>query len=338
MTTASTFRDARTVLITGASSGAGRATARALAQRGARIVIVGHDLPRTRVAVDWLRRESGNPHVDLLLADLTCPQEVRDLVLAFRRGFGRLDVLINNAAVFSRDPRVGPGGFERTWALNHLARVELSLGLLPLLRVRGAGRIVNVSSWLYRRGRIDFDDLAGVSRGRGWRSYAQSQLATVSFSRALARRLAGTGVTVNSSHAGLIDSAFGRAAATPIHLAWAPEVAGMSGRHFVACRPTDPGGAAEDLELQERLWRFSLGQLGLGDVGLDAGIRATDATEGLRGSGVGGSEERLAVKKSQRSGPGVRVRPALDIVCLHGRKRQAEAESVFSRGDAEGDR
>jgi retinol dehydrogenase-12 len=292
MTTSADPADAPLILITGGSAGLGRATARALARRGARIVIVGKDLPGTRAAVDWIKRGSGNPRVDFLLADLADPHEVRSLALAFGRGFGRLDVLINDAQASARDPRIGipPTAFERTWAFNHLARVGLILALLPLLQARGAGRIVNVSSWLYPRGRIDFDDLVGVSRSRGLRAQARSQLATVLFTRALARRLAGSGVTVNSCHRGLIDPferSLERAAATPVRLASAPELAGVTGRHFVACKPVAARGLAADVDLEERLWRFSLEQLGLADDRLDDLAAATD-DGGLMAAGAPG--------------------------------------------------
>jgi retinol dehydrogenase-12 len=306
MTTVPVPIDAPCILITGGSSGLGRATARALAGLGARIVIVGRDLPRTRAAVEWIKRESGNPRVDLLLADLAHPQEVRDLALAFRRGFGRLDVLINNAGAFYSDLHIGPGGFERTWALNHLARVGLTVELLPLLRAGGAGRIVDVSSSWHRHGWIDFDDLAGIPRARGLRAYAQAELANLLFTQALARRLTGTGVTVNSLHPGMIESGFGRqmngaariawllarpirrsparAAATSVYLASAPAVQGLTGGYFVDCRAISPGRAALDVELQERLWRFSLAQLGL----VDDVVGPVDPPGGLIAAGSGG--------------------------------------------------
>jgi retinol dehydrogenase-12 len=295
----------QTILITGGTSGIGRATARALAGQGARVVIVGRDLPRTRAAVDWIRRETGNPRVDLLLADLEVPRDVRDLALAFGRGHDHLDVLINNAGGFFSEYQVGAGGFERTWALNHLAYVGLTLELLPLLRNAAAGRIVNVSSSLHRRGRIDFNDSQGTVAFDGVRAYAQSKLANVMFTQLLARRLARTRVTVNALHPGLISSGLGRnmhgptklfydvlarpfrrsaerGAETPVYLASAPEVEGVTGAYFVNCRPTQVARAAGDGDVQERLWRVSLEQLGRSDD-IDTGGARTGGSLLARG-------------------------------------------------------
>ncbi|MCI0354121.1 MAG: SDR family oxidoreductase, partial [Acidobacteria bacterium] len=271
-------------LITGATLGIGKETALGLARRGAHVVIVGRDADRTRTAADWIRREAGTEQVAFLLADLSSQADVRRLARGFRDTYSRLDVLVNNAGgIFTRRETTADG-FERTWALNHLAYFLLTQELLELLKASAPARIVNVASTMHTGGVIDFGDLQGEKSYRAIRAYSQSKLANVLFTYALARRLQGTGVTANCLHPGGVATGFGQntpgalklllrlakpflitaeqGAATSIHLASSPDVEGASGRYFTKCRPARSSSASHDEALQERLWALSLKQIG----------------------------------------------------------------------------
>ncbi len=279
-------------LITGATSGIGKETAFGLARLGARVVIVGRDPDRTRAAADWIRRETGSEHVSFLLADLSSQAEVRRLAREFRDRHSRLDVLVNNAGGIFARRETTVDGFERTWALNHLAYFLLIQELLDLLKASAPARIVNVASTMHRGGVIDFGDLQGDKSYGGIRAYSQSKLANVLFTYALARRLKGTGVTANCLHPGGVATGFGQntlgalkllmrlarpflisaeeGAATSIYLASSPDVEGASGRYFAKCKPARSSAASHDEALQERLWALSLRQIGQGGAAAPA--------------------------------------------------------------------
>jgi retinol dehydrogenase-12 len=266
-------------LVTGATLGIGKETSLGLARKGAHVVIVGRDEARTSETAVRMARESGNPQVDFLVADLSSQAEVRRLAAAFDSRYPRLDVLVNNAgAVFTRR-EVTVDGFERTWALNHLAYFLLTRLLLDKLAASAPARIVNVASRAHERGTVDFDNLQGEEKYSAARAYGQSKLANVLFTFALARRLAGKGATANCLHPGVVATGFGRntpglfktlislakpilltpeqGAATSIYLASSPEVANVSGEYFAKRRPTTSSKQSRDIALQERLWELS---------------------------------------------------------------------------------
>ncbi len=271
-------------LITGATLGIGKETALGLACRGAHVAIVGRDPDRTRATADWIRRKASTAEVSFLLADLSSQSEVRRVAREFSDRYSRLDVLVNNAgAIFARRETT-VDGFERTWALNHLAYFLLTHELLGLLKASAPARIVNVASTMHTGGFIDFGDLLGEKNYGGIRAYSQSKLANVLFTYALARRLEGTGVTANCLHPGGVATGFGQnthgalkllmklarpflitaeqGAATSIYLASSPDIEGVSGRYFAKCKPVRSSAASHDEALQERLWALSLRQIG----------------------------------------------------------------------------
>ena len=278
----------RTCLVTGATNGIGYETALGLARRGARVVLVGRDPARLAAAEAGIRAAVPGATLDTAQADLAAQAEIRRLAAGIRAAHDRLDVLVNNAgAIFDRRAET-VDGIERTWALDHLGYVLLTLELLDLMKDGArkglAPRIVNVASAAHTRGHVDFDDLEGRRRYGGMKAYAQAKLGNVLFTAALARRISGSGVTVNALHPGVIRSGFARntggllgfgwglirpflsspeqGAATSLHVACAPELAGVSGRYFARCAEATPSREARDVDVQERVWAISLGQIG----------------------------------------------------------------------------
>jgi retinol dehydrogenase-12 len=267
-------------LVTGATFGIGKETALGLSRLGALVVIVGRDEAKTHATAKEIAIATGGD-VYFLIGDLSSQAEVRRLAAEFRKRFGRLDVLVNNAGGIFTERQLTVDGIERTWALNHLAYFVLTLELLDLLEA-SRGRIVNVSSNMHKAGHIDFDDLQADKGYSAMRRYGESKLANVLFTNALARRLAGTGVTVNSVHPGAVATGFGRnnpglfaaaikiaapfmltpakGARTSIYLASSPEVAGVTGKYFAKCKPARENRDALDEKLQERLWAISVAQ------------------------------------------------------------------------------
>jgi NAD(P)-dependent dehydrogenase (short-subunit alcohol dehydrogenase family) len=267
-------------LVTGATSGIGLVTAEALARQGAITILGARNAGRGAAAVERIRQATGNPQVEMLLADLSAQADIRRLAREFQSRYPSLDVLVNNAgALFSRRA-LSADGIEMTWALNHLAYVLLTALLLETLRASAPARIVNVSSDAHRRARLDFDNLQGQRRYGGWQAYARSKLANVLFTYELARRLDGTGVTVNAVHPGFVATNFGRqnrrptallfralqqvaalspeqGAETVIYLATSPEVEGVTGQYFVKRRAVRSSAASYDVQAAQRLWQVS---------------------------------------------------------------------------------
>jgi NAD(P)-dependent dehydrogenase (short-subunit alcohol dehydrogenase family) len=275
----------KTILITGATSGIGRAAAQGLAQRGAHLVIVGRSADKTNAAVAELRQSTGNQAVEGLLADLSRQSEVRALAEQVRARYPLIDVLINNAGGVFGTRQETADGLELTFAVNHLAYFLLTNLLLDNIRAaaqaHGSARIVNVASGAHQRVRgLDFDDLQSKRRYSAFQVYGASKLANILFTRELARRLANTGITVNAMHPGLVHTGFGnnnrrwywrlaylfinlagktpeQGADTIIYLATAPEVAGVTGQYFYERKAIEPSAAARDPQTARRLWDVS---------------------------------------------------------------------------------
>jgi NAD(P)-dependent dehydrogenase (short-subunit alcohol dehydrogenase family) len=178
-------------LITGATSGIGRATAMGLANMGASVVMVGRDRGRGEAALAEIKQKSTNASVDLMLADLSSQEEIRRLADEFKEAYPRIDVLINDAGLFRSKRITTADGLEMTFAVNHLAYFLLTNLLLDVLKASAPSRIVNVSSGDHTNGTIDFDDLQGQKGYKGAKAYSQSKLANVLFTYELARRLEG---------------------------------------------------------------------------------------------------------------------------------------------------
>ena len=265
-------------LVTGANAGIGRATALGLAQKGAHVVMICRSAERGRAAQQEIIAQSGNQQVDLLLADLSVQAEIRRVAAEFKQRYSRLDVLVNNAGAIFTTRQESADGLELTFALNHLGYFLLTQELLPLLLASAPARIINVASGAHYSGQINFDDLQLRQGYAAFKAYAQSKLANVLFTNELARRLAGTGVTANSLHPGVVGTQFGRnnrglsliirlvrpflrseakGAETSIHLATAPELATTTGQYFDDNQPKRASDLAYDETLARRLWEES---------------------------------------------------------------------------------
>jgi NAD(P)-dependent dehydrogenase (short-subunit alcohol dehydrogenase family) len=270
----------KTVLITGANQGIGKATAFALARQGAKVVIVSRNGEKGRSAAAEIGAASGFEAVDLIVADLSTQAAVREVAAEFRSRHERLDVLVNNAGVFVPKRQVTSDGVEETFAVNHLAYFLLTRELLGTLKASAPARIVNVSSDAHRHGKMHWADLQFESHHySAWRAYAQSKLANVLFTYELARRLEGTGVTANALHPGVVASGFGRTypgsmallyklggpfmltpeqgAQTSICLASSPEVEGTNGKYFARSRPAKSSALSHCEASQRKLWALS---------------------------------------------------------------------------------
>jgi len=279
----------KVVLITGGTGGIGKATSIGLARLGARIGITGRDRARAEQAAADIRTASGNPAVDAFAADMTSQAEVRRLAVAVLAAYPRLDVLVNNVGGFWAHRHLTADGLERTFALNYLAPFLLTSLLLDRLTSSAPARVVTVSSGAQAMGRIAFDDLQGTRNYSGQRAYSQSKLASVMFTNELARRLAGTGVTANCLHPGVVRTNFGsedqarffavisrvtlpllktpaQGAQTAIYLASSPDMDGITGQFFANRKLKTANKAAYDTDLTARLWQVSADLVGMTPV------------------------------------------------------------------------
>jgi len=272
--------DGRVCVITGATSGIGRAAASELAALGARVVIVARDPVRGAAARDEISRETRNHEVALEVADLKSQRQVRDLAARLLAALPEIHVLVNNAGLALAERRLTEDGLEETFAVNHLAPFLLTNLLLDRLRASAPARVVTVASAAHRGAVIPFDDLNGERGFSGWLAYGWTKLANILFTIELARRLEGSGVTATCLHPGVVATGFGRegpflirefqrflgrlllldptqGADTLVWLASSPEVEGASGGYYAKRRLQAPSRAARDVAAARRLWQVS---------------------------------------------------------------------------------
>ena len=264
-------------VVTGATSGIGKAAAAALARLGATVVLVGRDRGRTEAAAAEIARVSASP-ARAEVADLASLEQVRGLAGRLA-GLERIDVLINNAGQVLGERRITPDGLEHVFVLNHLAPFLLTSLLLPKLSASAPARVVTVTSDAHSAARLDLSDPNLEHGWDSWRSYANSKLANILFTRELARRLDGTGVTANCAHPGVVRTGFGResrpllklgimiarpfmlsperGADTIVYLASSPDVAGQTGGYYVKRQRREPSAAARDDAAARELWELS---------------------------------------------------------------------------------
>jgi NAD(P)-dependent dehydrogenase (short-subunit alcohol dehydrogenase family) len=270
----------KTVVITGGTSGIGEVAALELAQMGARIVLVGRDKPRAQTTLARLRERGPGLAHTVHYADLTRLAEMKRVAAQIAGAEPRIDVLINNAGAMFAARRVTEDGLERTFALNHMAYFVVTAGLRERLTASAGARIVNTASDAHRGAMLDFDNLQSEKGFGAMQAYGRSKLCNILFTRELARRLHGTGVTANCLHPGFVATRFGdqsgglishmvwlakyfaipptEGAKTVVYLASSPEADGVSGKYFYKCRATTPSPAAEDDQAASALWERSV--------------------------------------------------------------------------------
>jgi len=269
----------KTVLVTGATGGIGKATAVGLAALGAHVAITGRSHERAESGAREIRA-SGSADPDVFVADLSSQSEVRRLADEVLANLPRIDVLVNNVGGFWNTRHLTADRIEHTFALNHLAPFLLTNLLLERLGESGSARVVTVSSNAQTLGRIDFDDLQGEGSYSGARAYNQSKLANVLFTYELARRLQGSSVTANALHPGVVRTAFGaedpsaiqrlivpvmrpfmkspvKGAATSVHVASSPDLEQVTGRYFANSKARKSSERSYDEALAARLWQTS---------------------------------------------------------------------------------
>jgi len=268
------------ILVTGATNGIGKVTATELAQMGATVVIIGRNPQKTEnVVLEIQKSLNGIGKVDSIIGDLSSLKDIRQVAEKFLSKYDRLDVLVNNAGGFFSRRLESVDGYEMTLALNHLNYFYLTDLLLNVLKSSSPARIVNVSSSAHYGSRIKFNDLQREKFYNGWRVYSESKLMNINFTRVLAQRLQGSGVTANALHPGFVATNFGHGegiidwgikisqsllaispqegARTSFFLASSNEVEGISGKYFTNCREQRPSRAALDDKSAIRLWEIS---------------------------------------------------------------------------------
>jgi NAD(P)-dependent dehydrogenase (short-subunit alcohol dehydrogenase family) len=267
-------------LVTGATNGIGKATALALAQMGATVVIVGRNPAKCAAVVNEIKHISGNDAVEALSADLSIMAEVKQVAEQFKAKYNKLHVLVNNAGAAFGTRQLTSEGFEKTFALNHLSYFLLTNLLLDTLKASAPARIINVSSDAHKGAHLNFDDLHSEQGNFVFNAYGRSKLAVVVFSYELARRLSGTGVTCNVLHPGLVYTGFAsnmgavpsavinlfmrfvgltpeQGALTSVYLATSPIVEKVTGKYWEKSKAVPSGRATYEEATWTRLWEVS---------------------------------------------------------------------------------
>ncbi|KAL2089940.1 hypothetical protein ACEWY4_014628 [Coilia grayii] len=281
----------KTVIITGANTGIGKETVRELARRGGRIIMGCRDMEKCEAAAREIRGKTLNKHVYAKYIDLASIKSIKAFVEKIQEEEERVDVLINNAGVMRCPPGKTEDGFDMQFGVNYLGHFLLTYLLLDKLKSSAPSRIINLSSVAHVGGEMDFDDLNWDHRKFDTKkAYSQSKLAIVLFTRELAKKLEGTGVTVNALHPGVVATDLGRhtglhqsqlsstvlspffflfvksptlGAQSSVYLAVAKELDGISGRYYDVMTEKDPAPQALDDKASERLWHASVALLGL---------------------------------------------------------------------------
>ena len=267
----------KTAIVTGANSGMGMATVRALSDMGAKVIMLCRSEKRGTEALEKLSSEKYRD-LELILCDLGNYDSIRAFANIVRRGYDHIDILVNNAGFISLDRQETGEGLERQFGINHIGHFLLTMSLLDLMGE--GGRIVNVASGAHKTGKIHFDDINLTKGFNVIKAYSQSKLANVLFTRELARRVKDRGITVNCCHPGAVatnigidrDTGFGKTvtgllkpffqtpeqgARTAIFLASDDSVSDITGEYFYKCRIAKSSRRSKDMELAKKLFEFS---------------------------------------------------------------------------------
>jgi len=267
------------VLITGATSGVGKETARELLKQGAQVVMLVRNTRKAEQVRDQFLKDNASAKVSIIECDLASLQSVRNAAGQIKKDFSKIDILINNAgAIYSRRLE-SKDGYELSFAMNHLGHYLLTTEILDIITATKDSRIINVSSEAHRMGKLDFDDLMADKKYRAFKVYGDAKLANIYFTYELARRLEGTGTTVNALHPGVVRTHFGndftglwrlgflmykpfslspvKGAITSIYLASSDDVKTITGKYFKKKKAIRSSGISYDKDIAERLWSVS---------------------------------------------------------------------------------
>ncbi len=278
--------EGKVCIVTGSNSGIGKETALALASMGATVVMAVRSRERGEKALAGIAAKTESKKITLMICDMSSLRSIRDFAREFKSRYKRLDVLVNNAGAFVYRRQTTADGYERTFAVNYLGPVLLTHELLPLLKSSAPSRIINISSGIYRTGRLNLEDLQGGEKYRSMRMYANAKLMLMMYTYELARRLEGSGVTANVVVPGFVRTDLGRnsgsrlyslsykimspfqigakkSAETPVYLASSEEAADVTGKCFAKCKVKTTSSLSMDPEKQKRLWEATAAMLGL---------------------------------------------------------------------------
>ncbi len=274
-------------LVTGSNSGIGKETVLALSKMDATIVMVVRDKTRGDKALTEIVNQTGNTKIDLMICDLSSMDSIRRFAEEFKKTYARLDVLINNAGAVFNKRQVTPEGFERTLAVDYLAPFLLTNELLDLLKSSAHSRIINVSSGLAKKGKVNLEDLQSVKNYSGMKVYSNAKLMLILYTYELARRLEGTGVTANVLMPGFVATNLGKnsgslrssimfkivrpmqisakkGAETSVYLASSEDIKTVSGKCFSKKKIATTCSESYEEELQKLLWNKTQSLLGMG--------------------------------------------------------------------------
>jgi len=277
---------AKVAIVTGATSGIGKETARVLAHQGAHVILGCRDVKNAELVAQELIKVTKNSKVEVIPLDLASLASVRSFAERFKATKLPLHILIDNAGVMATPKSLTTDGFELQFGVNHLGHFLLTNLLLEQLRESAPARVVVVSSYLHKNGHINFDDIMSEKSYERWEAYDQSKLANILFARELNRRLAGTGLTVNAVHPGVIPTDLARninpmapflfkyiaapfmrtipqGAATSVYVAVNPALANVGGKYFGDCQEETPAAEALNDQVAQRLWDLSEKLVGL---------------------------------------------------------------------------
>jgi NAD(P)-dependent dehydrogenase (short-subunit alcohol dehydrogenase family) len=263
-------------VITGATSGIGKLAAISLAKKGTELVLVCRDTNRAKELIEEIQKLTGNSKVNVLNADLSQQSAIRQVVDEIKKQHPIIDILVNNAGIAVRDRRLSADGIELTFAVNHLAYFLLTNLLLETIKSSAPARIINVSSEAHRNAKLDFDNLQSEKSFSGFGAYSITKLCNLLFTYELARRLTGTGVTVNAFHPGYLNTNIFREARSLLrflvrltagnpqrgadgiaHLATAPELDNVTGKYFKGTQIAQSSPISHNQAAAEKLWEIS---------------------------------------------------------------------------------
>ncbi|MFX1416469.1 MAG: SDR family oxidoreductase [Promethearchaeota archaeon] len=281
-----TDMNGKVCIVTGSNSGIGKETALALAEMGATVVMAVRDAEKGENARTEILEQTGNTKTDLMICDLASLDSIRQFAKEFTQKYDRLDVLVNNAGCTIHKRQVTNDGFERTLAVNYLGPFLLTHELLPMLKSSAPSRVINLTSGIHSSARVDFDDLQNERKYRAMNAYGAAKLMVVMYTYELARRLEGTGVSVNAVHPGFAATNLGsntgalrhrimfkmvrplqisakKGAETSVYVATSPELEGVTGKYFAKSEERPSSELSYDEEAQKRLWVVTEELLGL---------------------------------------------------------------------------